>query len=208
MSRLWREERAQAAASVGSFVIPPTGNSFRPWVGDADKGAPASNDGAFTAEDHAAQREEEAYLRGLADGRRTVEAEIAAERNAIAQLAEALQVLKPEPTLPLAILLTETVDRLVREVVGEVEVDGIRLLARAKAAAALVGEATQPARLRLNPEDAALLADAALEVEIESDAALPRGTVLLETGEGWIEDGPAVRLDRLRAELDKAAATR
>ncbi len=208
MSRLWREERAQEAASVGSFVIRPSGNSFRPWVSDAENKAPASNDGAFTAEDPAVQREEEAYLRGLADGRRTVEAEVAAERNAIAQLAEALQVLRPEPTLPLAMLLAETVDRLVREVIGEVEVDGIRLLARAKAAAALIGEATQPARLKVNPDDAALLAEAQLDVEIESDAALPRGTVLLETADGWIEDGPGVRLDRLRAELDKVAATR
>ena len=207
MSRLWREERAQAAASVGSFVIRPTGNSFRPWVNETENGA-ASNDGAFTAEDPAVQREEEAYLRGLADGRRTVEAEVAAERNAIAQLAEALQVLKPEPTLPLAMLLAETVDRLVREVIGEVEIDGIRLLARAKAAAALIGEATQPARLRVNPDDAALLAEAKLELEIETDPALPRGTVLLETADGWIEDGPAIRLDRLRAELDKVAASR
>lgn len=208
MSRLWREERAQQAASVGSFVIRPSGNSFRPWVGDSDTGAPASNDGAFAAEDPAVQREEEAYLRGLADGRRTVEAEVAAERNAIAQLAEALQGLKPEPTLPLAMLLAETVDRLVREVIGEVEIDGIRLLARAKAAAALIGEATQPARLKVHPDDAAILAEAQLEVEIEADAALPRGTVLLETADGWIEDGPAVRLDRLRAELDKVAAAR
>lgn len=208
MSRLWREERAQEAASVGSFVIRPTGNSFRPWVSDTENGAPASNDGAFTAEDPAVQREEEAYLRGLADGRRTVEAEVAAERNAIAQLAEALQVLRPEPTLPLAMLLAETVDRLVREVIGEVEIDGIRLLARAKAAAALIGEATQPARLKVNPEDAALLAEAELDVEIEGDATLPRGTVLLETADGWVEDGPAVRLDRLRAELDKVAAAR
>lgn len=208
MSRLWREDRAQEAASVGSFVIRPTGNSFRPWVSDSENGAPASNDGAFTAEDPAVQREEEAYLRGLADGRRTVEAEVAAERNAIAQLAEALQVLRPEPTLPLAMLLAETVDRLVREVIGEVEIDGIRLLARAKAAAALIGEATQPARLKVNPEDAALLAEAELDVEIEGDATLPRGTVLLETADGWIEDGPAVRLDRLRAELDKVAAAR
>jgi hypothetical protein len=32
--------------------------------------------------------------------------------------------LKPEPTLPLALLLAETVDRLVREIVGEVDIDG------------------------------------------------------------------------------------
>jgi len=28
------------------------------------------------------------------------------------------------------------------------------------------------------------------------------GTIVLETGEGWIEDGPQVRLARLRQQLD------
>jgi flagellar assembly protein FliH len=206
MSRLWREERAQAAATLGSFVIQRRDGGFRAWGSEADTPM-AGNDPAF-AQDAGQLREDEAYARGLADGRRTVEAEIAAERNAIAQLAEALQHLRPEPTLPLAVLLAETVDRLVKEIVGEVEVDGLRLLARAKAAAALIGEATQPARLRANPADAALLAEADLAIEVRGDPALARGTVLLETGDGWIEDGPAVRLDRLRAELDKLAAAR
>lgn len=207
MSRLWREERASAAASVGSFVIRRNEASFRPWASEFDTPAPG-NDPAFTCANEDEAREEAAYARGLADGRCAVEAEIAAERGAILQLAETLQNLKPEPTLPLALLLAETVDRLVKEIVGEVDVDGLKLLARAKAAAALIGEATQPARLRLNPQDMDLLAGAEMAIEIEGDGALPRGAILLETADGWIEDGPAVRLDRLRAELDKIAAAR
>ena len=31
-------------------------------------------------------------------------------------------------------------------------------------------------------------------------------TLVLETGHGWIEDGPAVRLERLRAALDRVGA--
>ena len=38
------------------------------------------------------------------------------------------------------------------------------------------------------------------------DAGLARGSIVLETGHGWIEDGPAVRLERLRAELDRMGA--
>ena len=34
------------------------------------------------------------------------------------------------------------------------------------------------------------------------DPALQRGSIILDTGDGWIEDGPAVRLERLRAALD------
>jgi flagellar assembly protein FliH len=204
MSRLWREERAQAASSLGSFVIRRGDTPFRPW---GDERA-AENDGAFGAEDKAGASENQAYARGLADGRRTVEAELAAERDAVARLTAILPGLKPEPTLPLALLLAETVDRLVREIVGEVDVDGLKLLARAKAAAALIGEATQPARLRVHPADTELFAAAELDVAVEPDAALPRGRGLLETAAGGVEDGPAVRLHRLRAELDKVAASR
>lgn len=204
MSRLWREERAQAAASVGSFVIRRGETPFRAWAQER----PAENDGGFDPQEAVSALENQAYARGLADGRLTVEAELAAERDAVTRLAETLPTLKAEPTLPLALLLAETVDRLVREIVGEVDIDGLKLLSRAKAAAALVGEATQPARLRVHPEDAKLLAEAALDVAVEPDARLARGAVLLETADGWIEDGPTIRLERLRAELDKVAAAR
>ncbi len=204
MSRLWRAERAEAASSLGSFVVRQGQKPFRAWSQDR----PAENDGGFDGEDALSALENQAYARGLADGRRTAEIELAAEREAVARLAETLPGLKPEPTLPLALLLAETVDRLVREVVGEVDIDALKLLGRAKAAAALIGEATQPTRLRLHPDDAELFEGAELEVAVEPDPALPRGSVLLETAEGWVEDGPAVRLERLRADLDKVAAAR
>ena len=203
MSRLWGQEKTNDAASVGSFVVRRSIEPFRPWAGGSESACSAT-----VPVDMACQIEEIAYARGLAEGRRTVEAEFAAERDAIVQLAESLQSLRVEPVLPLAMLLAETVDRLVKEIAGEVEIDGLTLLARAKAAAALIGEATQPARLKVHPEDAALLAEAALDVATEADATLPRGTVLIETAEGWIEDGPAIRLERLRTQLDKVAATR
>ena len=63
-------------------------------------------------------------------------------------------------------------------------------------------------KLRAHPDDIALLEQAGLDVALEAIPSLPRGTIVLETGHGWIEDGPAVRLERLRAELDKMAAPR
>lgn len=203
MSNLWGAERAQGAASVGSFVIQRAAMQFRPWGAENDD--PCDN---AVPVDMACQVEEIAYARGIAEGRRTVEAEVAAERAALAELAESLHTLRPEPTLPLALILAETVDRLVREILGEVEIDAVTLLTRAKAAAALIGEASQPARLKAHPDDAAILGQADLDIPVEADASLPRGTVRVETGDGWIEDGPAVRLERLRAELDKMAAAR
>ena len=63
-------------------------------------------------------------------------------------------------------------------------------------------------RVIVHPDDIPLLRDAGLTVDIAGDPALIRGTVILETGHGWVEDGPAVRLERFRAELDKLAARR
>lgn len=193
--------------SLGSFVLHRAMTGFR---------ARASEDGPdskididmppMTPEQERLRARADAYEQGVAEGRATVEAEFAAERDAIARLAGALEVLKPEPTNALALLLAETVDRLVREVVGEVEIDANRLLARAKAAAELIGENVEPSKLRAHPDDIPYLEPAGLVPVLQADPSLPRGTLVLETGHGWIEDGPEIRLERLRAALDKMAA--
>jgi flagellar assembly protein FliH len=196
MSRLLRQNGA--AASLGSFVVRRAEGGFRPRLVEGDDFQPEE----ATAE----ELEAGAYARGHADGRATVEAEFAAERDALARLAETLEVLQPQPAGALALLLAETVDRLVREIVGQVEIDPITLLARAKAAAELVAREAEPTRLHAHPDDLVHLEQARLDLAFEADPSLPRGTIVLETGEGWIEDGPAVRLERLRAELDLMAA--
>ena len=206
MSKILREERARLAASVGSFVVRRTNPTFLPF-GTSEP----HNDGGpqpLTAEQEMLRAQAEAYAKGYDEARRAIEEELAGEREAIARMAESLEALRPEPTSALALLLAETVDRLVREIVGEVEIDATRLLARAKAAAELIGENVEPSRLIVHPDDLALLAPANLPLELSGDPSLPRGTLILETGHGWIEDGPAVRLERLRAELDKMAALR
>ncbi|GAA4826563.1 hypothetical protein GCM10023232_25800 [Sphingosinicella ginsenosidimutans] len=205
MSRVLRGGTTSAAASVGGFVLSRSESAFRPR--DAAPGP--TNDfepGGFAAEPEPVHTPADPYELGIAEGRRVAGLEYAAERDAMARLAESLEVLRPEPTNALALLLAETVDRLVREVIGQVEIDPMTLLARAREAAALIGENVEPSKLRVHPDDAELLAPAALDIEIAPDATLQRGTVVLETGHGWIEDGPAVRLERLRAELDKMAA--
>lgn len=208
MSRLLRNEGASAVARLGSFVLRRGDAGFRPSHGGS---APrAGNDFASMnlAEGEDSEPEADAYQQGYEDGRKTAEAELAGERDAVRRLAESLATLRPEPTNALALLLAETVDRLVREIIGTVEIDAAVLLERAKAAAALVGENVEPSQLRLHPEDAELLRGAELQIPIAPDPSLERGSVVLETGHGWIEDGPAVRLERLRAELDRIAAPR
>ena len=206
MSRLLRAIDARAE-SLGSFVLSHREAGFRPR--DAGGGFSADNDEdrlPLTAEQERARREEEAFAAGHAEGRREAELDYEAERDALARLAQSLQVLRPEPANALALLLAETVDRLVREVVGQVEIDANLLVARAQQAAALVARDVEPTKLLAHPDDLVHLERAGLNVALEADAGLARGSIVLETGHGWIEDGPAVRLERLRAELDKMAA--
>lgn len=205
MSNLWMAAKAGEAARVGSFAIARPATVFRPWDGGGTP-TPGNDSGAPDARpaDLEAVRAE-AYAAGRAEGMRIAEEAFAEDRADLERLAAALKALRPEPTNALALLLAETVDRLVRQVVGEVEIDAMRLLERARAAAALIGEATAPARLRVHPDDAVLLAGAELAVALHADPALCRGDIVLETGAGWIEDGPGIRLERLRADLDRIA---
>lgn len=213
MSNVWRHSFASDAASVGSFAIERALPVFTPWTSyQPDAEAPDMLGEEFLdapeepAEPDIETVQAEAFAQGFEAGRRIVETEMAAERDAIARLAETLQALEPQPTNALAVLLAEAVERLVRQIVGNVEVDGALLMERAEMAAAMIGEDNEPARLRLHPDDLPLIEPARLSVAVIADASLARGTVLLETGEGWIEDGPAVRLERLRAALDKMGA--
>jgi len=125
------------------------------------------------------------------------------ERAAMVQLAASLEVLKPQPSQALAMLLSETVERLVRQIMGTVEVDRETLIERCERAAELIGDEAGPMRLRLHPDDLELLADAPIDTPLVGDHGLLRGTIRLETDEGWIEDGPEARLERLRAALDQ-----
>lgn len=207
MSRVLRRS-AEDAPSLGSFVLTHGNGGFRPRAGRNGYAPGNDTEVPLTTEQERARIQEEAFALGCEEGRRTVEAEFAAERDVIARLAESLAVLRPEPANALALLLAETVDRLVRQVIGEVDIDADLLIARAREAALLIGKDVEPTMLRAHPDDIVYLEAARLDVPLQPDPTLGRGAIVLETGHGWIEDGPAVRLDRLRAALDKMAAAR
>lgn len=150
----------------------------------------------------------EAMAQGFAAGIEAGRREANGERVALRVLAANLGSLKAEPTLGLGVMIAATVERLLHQVVGEVEVCRETLMDRAQAAAALIGEETRPAVLRLNPDDLARLDGAELPLPVEADAMLQPGELRLETADGSIEDGPGLRLERLRAALDRIAAQR
>lgn len=208
----WSSDAASAAARVPVWAKPAEAAGFTPWSSYSaqqalddgiDQPAPAVQDVLDPARIRA-----EAFAEGLSEGRRTVELEVAAERDAVARLAETLEVLHPEPPRELGLLLAETVKRLVRQVMGEVQIDEQALIERAMAAAEIVAEETAPVKMRVSPEDHERLKGARLPVELVADHHLGHGAILLETSGGWIEDGPEVRLDRLRAALDQMALPR
>ena len=146
------------------------------------------------------------YADGLNEGHRLAMIELEEERAALARLAESVECLNPEGTDGLAAMLANTVKRLVTQIMGEVEINPETLAERAQAVAAMIAEETAPARLRLHPTDVVRLAGANIAVEMIGDPLLAPGTIVLDTGSGWVEDGPHVRLEKLRAQLDRLGA--
>ena len=146
------------------------------------------------------------YSEGLNEGRRLAMIEMEEERAALQRLAAAIECLNPEGTDGLAAMLANSVKRLVTQIVGEVEINNDTLIERTQAVAAMITEETAPSRLRLHPTDVVRLAGAPIAVELVGDPLLAPGTIVLDTGTGWVEDGPHVRLEKLRAQLDRLGA--
>jgi len=205
MSRIWSRAAAEAAATAPVWAKADE-RVFTPWSSQVESEAEPAPQICEYLDPELIRAQ--AFADGLAEGRRTVEAEVAAERDAVARLAETLENLRPEPSRDLGVLLAETVKRLVTQIVGEVAIDDETLRARAHAAAEIVADETAPVRMRLHPNDFQRLQDAQLGLELLSDSHLAPGTIMLETADGWIEDGPQVRLDKLRAALDRLGVPR
>ena len=100
--------------------------------------------------------------------------------------------------------LRQTVLLLVNKLVGECGVAPAVLTARIEAAAELLAEAGESALLRLHPDDLPLV-DGALPKSIfaAGDAALARGSFVLESASTIVEDGPALWLGQLAEAIDR-----
>ena len=99
-------------------------------------------------------------------------------------------------------MLSTAVVRLVEQIVGNAPVDADLLRQRCEAVAACIEENDGSVALHVHPDDMPLLDGAQIACRLSADPALGRGGVRLDTDDGWIEDGPDVRLSRLRALLD------
>jgi flagellar assembly protein FliH len=150
----------------------------------------------FWPADRVASPVADEFTRGVAEGRRTVEAELAAEREVLLQLVAGLEALEAPSPGSLAALMMAAVERLVTDIAGNAPVDQALLEERAEALSVFIaGE--REAVLAVNPDDVAVFGDRA----VIGDPALSRGTVQLRVGEAVIEDGVTSALARLRAEI-------
>ncbi len=141
------------------------------------------------------------YGLGFENGRRASEEAFSVERTALLSLLEKANALRPEPSEELALLIGETVYRLVSDIVGQVEVDRDCLARRASAAAAIVAECDNARTLCVNPEDIKLLDGLETSLTIVGDPSLPRGDLRIDCSAGWIEHGTSLYLEALRSEL-------
>jgi len=197
---------AVASVSVAGMK-PATGGGFRNLyaVPSAPAPAAASSLAMMDAEPEGDPIEQacmEAFAQGFDEGCRVTGEAAAVDIDARTRLAEALEMLVPAPSGMLSTMLSATVVRLVEQIVGEVEIDMERLLQRCDTVAAFIEDQDDKSALHLHPEDVKLLDGENLGVALVPDAAMHRGCVRLETADGWVEDGPDVRLARLRALMD------
>jgi flagellar assembly protein FliH len=161
------------------------------WPSDgAESGAPTPGISA----------EAEAFARGLEEGRRTVEAEFAGEREALLQMVHAADALAfPTPGM-LASMMVTAVERLVSDIVGNAPVDAVLLRERAAALASLIAVNMAPV-LFVHPQDAVLIDVDRLDVAIATDAELSRGSLQIRAGDERAEDGVQAALQRFRAQI-------
>lgn len=196
------------------FTAQPGGpaSSFTSWV--SEPAAPEPQMAAAMAMAEAPpladieQLQADAYAQGFDEGHRTAFAAIDVENGAMDRLATALMNVRAEPPADLARLLSETVSRLVRQVVGEVQIDAELMAERTHAVAAMIAEDSAPARLRLHPDDLARIDGLRPDLKLVADPSLAEGSVVAETASGWIEDGPAIRMEKLKGVLDALGCRR
>ena len=163
---------------------------FRPWYAFAE-----------TIADPAIAVNDDPYARGITEGQEIAEAAFALERAQYIALLSAAEALQDEPSDELAVLIAETVERLVSDIVGSVNIDRDALNARARCAADLIAECDAARTVWVHPEDVALFDVDAIGPSVMANPRAARGSIRIDCSAGWIEHGTSLYLEQLRAGL-------
>lgn len=190
-----------------SFVAIWQHAGFRPWTSIENEGEEPTDevDAAAWAAPSVPHQDCEADAAGCNDDAAPTPSP-AALAHALDRLADAAGRLLPCSEEALAAMLAEIVSRLLAEMFAIDCSASDHLQRRALQLARLLRNETEPVCLRLHPEDAGQLIDAALPWPIIEDSAVERGEIRLETREGGVSDSPAVRIERLRQKIAGEAA--
>ena len=192
--------------SVGSLGnTAATGSGFRARFADGQEVGvyrPQTAQQAEAPVDPIEQARADAFAQGFDAGARVTAESLNVEHEARVKLAHAIEQLAPAHNGALSSMLSAAVMRLVTQIVGEVSVDAELLRKRAEIVAGFIEAEQGRNSLRVHPDDVALLQGCELGVAIVPDNSLGRGSIRLDTSDGWIEDGPDVQLSRLKAMLD------
>lgn len=147
----------------------------------------------------------EGFAEGMAAAERMAAARAQANDAALDRIGAALEALAPLERDGLAARLRQTVLYLVTRIVGDTGIAPERLAARIEAAVQLLADTSDPATLRLNPDDFALLeGKLPARVLTIADGQIERGGFRIETRATAIEDGPSAWLGQLAAAIDRA----
>lgn len=141
------------------------------------------------------------FKRGLAEGQWLSETAFAEERRHLQALVAAANALQPVEPEAVRKLICETVDRLVREIVGVTPVDFELLRKQVDEAVTFAGPIAVDAVLKLSPDDAASFKGADLGLPVVADMRVARGTLRLESPSGTVEHGRTVQIESLRQQL-------
>ncbi|CAN5249635.1 hypothetical protein BH10PSE13_BH10PSE13_08760 [soil metagenome] len=214
-SAFWDQRVLDAAtplSSVAGFTraAANSGGGFRSRFGAVGEGTGWTATRTDTADrldpepelDPVEQASQEGFVAGFQEGERVIREAYEADDAARRALTDAIAQLSGMGEGTLAALLSQSVLRLVTQIVGEVPIDEERLAWRCAAVAACIDPDEGKATLEVNPADLPLIDAATLTVALAPNPEIARGCVRLATSEGWIEDGPDVRLARLKAMMD------
>jgi flagellar assembly protein FliH len=135
---------------------------------------------------------EDGYAAGLTEAQTAARAQAETEASARERIELALARFDGELAEALRQKLFVTVTALCEAAIAPLALDQEALIARVARAADMLARADDDKRLRLHPDDLALVAGRLPEsLAVEPDPALERGALRFETSSGGIEDGPA-----------------
>lgn len=215
MSRIWSGETMEAAMPIegwGSFgSVGGAGTAFRTLYSDEQSsrawnvthpGEPTHASPMVDPVDPIEEAAQEAFLQGFQEGERLTRETMEQDNAARLELADAIALIAQVGEGTLATMLSQSVIRLVTQIIGDVPIDEDVLKARCEAVAACIDGDDARTVLEVNPQDLPLLEMEQMGVALAASPDLPRGSVRLATSDGWVEDGPDVRLARLKALMD------